>query len=283
MGKVALSIDVEDWFCVRNMGESISPHDWNQHELRVRIGLDFILKELDQRGIKATFFMLAWIAEKCPSIVAELNQAGHEVASHGYNHRPLDEMSPLDFREDLKASLSILSSQSSTPILGYRAPSFSITEDTTWALDIMRELGFVYDSSIYPIHHPNYGMPDFPKGPTRVAGILELPMSTVNLFGASLPISGGGYFRLYPYALSKWLIQRAERQGDVILYFHPWEFDEDQPRVKLPAFRRFRHYVGLSRNRAKFRRLLDDFSFCPMKDLVGATVDTARANRETYK
>lgn len=262
------------------MGGHISPHDWNGFEFRVRVGLDFILKELDQRGIKATFFMLAWVAEKCHSIVAELNRAGHEIASHGYNHRPLDEMSPLDFREDVKASLCILSAQSSTPILGYRAPSFSITEKTTWALDVLRELGFAYDSSIYPIHHPNYGIPDFPKEPTQVSGILELPMSTVNVFGVTLPISGGGYFRLYPYALSKRLIQRAQRQGDVILYFHPWEFDEGQPRLKLPALRRFRHYVGLGKNRAKFRRLLDDFSFCPMKDLMGGAAD---AKRETYQ
>ena len=235
-------------------------------------------EELAKRNIKATFFVLGWIAEKCPGIVGELVAEGHEIASHGYNHQPVGSMSALDFREDVKASLKILSEQAKRPILGYRAPSFSITHDTFWALGVLRELGFVYDSSIFPVRHPDYGISDFPRSATRVSGILEVPMSTVKVLGVQVPISGGGYFRLYPYALTKRLLERAQSEGDVVLYFHPWEFDADQPRVNLPALKRFRHYVGLSRNRAKFRRLLDDFSFCPMRELVGATAVLERAS-----
>jgi peptidoglycan-N-acetylglucosamine deacetylase len=281
VGKVALSIDVEDWFCVRNMGEHLTRSQWNGFEFRVRVGLDFIREELAARRIQATFFVLGWVAEKCPRIVEDLARDGHEIASHGYNHQPIETMSSLDFREDVRISLSILRAQSGGPVLGYRAPSFSITSRTLWALDILRELGVEYDSSIYPIHHPDYGIPDFPREATEVAGLVEIPMSTVRFMGANVPISGGGYFRLYPYALTKTLLKRAQAQGDVVLYFHPWEFDEFQPRVRLPALRRFRHYVGLGRNRAKFKRLLDDFSFCPMRELVGTAAGDSRAGGET--
>ncbi|MCA9242229.1 MAG: DUF3473 domain-containing protein [Planctomycetales bacterium] len=268
MGEIALSIDVEDWFCVRNMGQKIPFKEWNQCEFRVRKGLDFILEELSQRNLRATFFVLGWVAERSPQIVRELKSAGHEIGSHGYNHQPLDLTDPVGFKKDVEQSLAILSSQAELPIEGYRAPSFSITRDTYWALGILRDLGFRYDSSIYPVRHPDYGIPDFPTSPTQTEGIWEVPMSRVNLFGMRVPVSGGGYFRLYPYSLTRSLLKKAQRDGDVVLYFHPWEFDENQPRVSLPPLKKFRHYVGLEKNREKFRRLLDDFPVKPVRELL---------------
>ncbi|MCB0403242.1 MAG: DUF3473 domain-containing protein [Bdellovibrionales bacterium] len=268
MGEIALSIDVEDWFCVRNMGQKISFSEWNHCELRVRKGLDFILEELGRRQVRATFFMLGWVAERCPLIVKELESGGHEIGSHGYNHQPLDWGNPNSFKRDVEKSLGVLSAQVQSPIEGYRAPSFSITRETYWALGILRDLGFRYDSSIYPVRHPDYGIPDFPAHVTQAEGIWEVPMSQVNVMGMRVPVSGGGYFRLYPYAVTRKLLQKAQKHGDVVLYFHPWEFDDSQPRVALPPLKKFRHYVGLSKNRDKFQRLLDDFPLKPVRELL---------------
>lgn len=268
MGKLVLTIDVEDWFCVRNMREVIPFASWKESEIRVRVGMDFILTELSRRNIKATFFVLGWIAEKCPAIVSALRSEGHEIASHGYNHQPIDKLSPEEFAADLRRSVEVLGPQAGRPIEGYRAPSFSITKNTLWALDLLAKEGFAYDSSVYPVRHPDYGIPDFPRAVTALRGLTEVPMSVFSFMGVPIPVSGGGYFRLYPYELTRRMIRGALGQGPVVLYFHPWEFDEGQPRIALPAFRRFRHYVGLRANREKFRRLLDDFSVCSIGDLI---------------
>jgi polysaccharide deacetylase family protein (PEP-CTERM system associated) len=174
---------------------------------------------------------------------------------------------------DTERSISVLTSITGKPVLGFRAPSFSVTRKTLWALDILKESGLSYDSSVYPTRHPDYGIPDFGRAPRRISGLWELPMTSISLAGLQLPISGGGYFRLFPYEITRRLLKRAARSGPVVLYFHPWEFDEGQPRVALPHLRRFRHYVGLAANREKFRRLLDDFPFTTMQDYLAPLLE----------
>ncbi len=266
--KCVLTFDVEDWFCVRNMREVIPRETWGAQELRVQEGLSFILEQLRLRNIRATFFVLGWIADQCPELIRDIAAQGHEIASHGYSHQLLDTLSPEAFREDTEHSLRVLAPLAGKPIRGYRAPSFSVTKKTFWALDILKESGLEYDSSVYPTRHPDYGIPDFGTAPKKLSGLWEVPMTSLNLGGMLLPVSGGGYFRLFPYAMTRKLLKRASKNGPVILYFHPWEFDEGQPKVDLPRWRRFRHYVGLSKNRAKFLRLINDFEFTTVEDYL---------------
>jgi polysaccharide deacetylase family protein (PEP-CTERM system associated) len=221
--------------------------------------MDFILKELALRDQKATFFILGWIAERFPDLVREIGAAGHEIGSHGYSHDPIDCLTPAEFALDLKQSLEILRSLSPRPIAGFRAPSFSVTKKTWWALAEIEKQGLTYDSSVFPIRHPDYGVSDFPPGIQRVGGLIEVPMTALRFSRFHVPVSGGGYFRILPYGVSQKLFRSAAATQPVVLYFHPWEFDPDQPRQKMPLLKRFRHYTGLGRNRAKFRRLLDSF------------------------
>ena len=268
MNKLAISFDVEDWFCVRNMSHVLPYKDWKDEWIRVDSGLDFLLDELRQRKIKATFFVLGWLAEKRPEIVKKILANGHELGSHGYNHQGLDTMTQEEVYQDVKKSLQVLGDLSGNyPIQGYRAPSFSVTKKTWFVFDIFKRLGLKYDSSVYPVYHPDYGVPDFGQKAKRVDGVLEIPLNYVSIGKIKLPISGGGYFRLLPYALFKFLLKKALKGGNVVLYFHPWEFDPEQPRVKMPLLKTFRHYVGLNANRRKFQKLLNDFSFIMMKDL----------------
>ncbi len=266
--KCVLTFDVEDWFCVRNMREQIPFERWDEQELRIHEGLTFILRELKKRQIRATFFVLGWIAERVPHLIREIAKDGHEIACHGYSHQLIDTLTPEAFRKDTERSLEVLTPLAGQRIRGFRAPSFSVTKKTLWAIDILKSLGFDYDSSIYPTRHPDYGIADFGTQPKKICGLWEIPMTSVSLAGVSLPISGGGYFRLFPYRMTRRLLRRAATEGAVILYFHPWEFDVDQPRVSLPLLRRFRHYVGLDENRQKFQRLSDDFSFQTVDELM---------------
>ncbi|MBI3295067.1 MAG: DUF3473 domain-containing protein [Deltaproteobacteria bacterium] len=265
MGRIALTIDVEDWFCVRNLQDRIPRDTWETCDDRLEIGLDFILNELADRHIRATFFVLGWVAERNPGAIRGIAAAGHEIASHGYSHRSIDEMTPDEFSDDVRHSREILSPLTHYPLRGYRAPSFSVTSKTLWALDILKAQGFSYDSSIYPTRHPNYGIPNFPRRVQQFHGLTEVPMTKE----LGLPISGGGYFRLYPYWATRALIAKAQRTQPVVMYFHPWEFDPDQPEVEgMGLTQRFRHRVGLEKNREKFRHLLDDFTFCTLGEIV---------------
>lgn len=260
----AMTIDVEDYFQVSALESCIGRDEWERMPRRVEANTDRILAMLDQRGIKATFFVLGWIAERHPALVRRIVAQGHEVASHGYAHKRITQQTPAAFRRDVTRAKSLLEDISGQAVAGYRAPSYSIGSGTLWALDVLAAAGYRYSSSIFPIRHDLYGMPNAPRFPfyPQARGILEIPVTTVSVAGRKLPCGGGGWFRLLPYAPFKWALRRVNR-GDGqsgVFYFHPWEIDPGQPRVtgaKLKS--RFRHYVNLNRMEAKVARLLDDF------------------------
>lgn len=265
---IALSFDVEDWFTVRNMRNIFKIEDWDKQEFRVRIGLDFILFELAKKNIKATFFILGWIAEKYPQIVRDIAKDGHEICGHGYSHTPIDLLVPDEFELDLIRSIDSIQNITGKLIKGFRAPSFSITKKTLWAIEILKKNGIKYDSSIFSTIHPDYGIRDFPNELTMIHGILEVPIINGNLFGIKIPVCGGGYFRMTPYSLIKSSLLRTIKEKSFVMYFHPWEFDADQPRMKMTLFKRYRHYVGLNSNRKKFEKLLNDFKFITIEELI---------------
>jgi polysaccharide deacetylase family protein (PEP-CTERM system associated) len=264
------SVDLEDWFCVHNLRGVIRREEWDQCESRVERNTLTLLHVLGRRQVKGTFFVLGWVAERFPDLVREIESRGHEIATHGYSHRLLTSLTPEEFRADLGRSLEVLARCSRRPIRGFRAPSFSVTRKTWWAVEILRANGIRYDSSVFPVgFHPDYGIPDSPLSAHRLPeGLLELPMSCVEMFGRKVPCSGGGYFRLFPYPVTRALMRRCNQQGrPVIFYLHPWEVDPDQPRVALPALKRFRHYNNLDRTTERLERLLEDFSFTSVSDL----------------
>lgn len=265
---IALSIDVEDWFTVRNMRDFYDFKDWAATESRLHIGLNFILEELDKRNIKATFFVLGWVADVTPDLVRSISRAGHEIGSHGYTHTPIDLFEPESFEQDLVKSLDALYKVTGKKVKSFRAPSFSITKKTYWALDILKKHGILYDSSIFSITHPDYGINDFPTRLTDLGGILEMPMRKSRFWGLNIPVSGGGYFRMLPYCFIKSALLQTLKKDSVVMYFHPWEFDPDQPRIALGLLKRFRHYVGLSKNRDKFIRLLSGFEFTTIEKMI---------------
>lgn len=258
----ALTIDVEDYFQVSAFAPYIRRDDWERCECRVERNVDRILAMLSERGIHATFFTLGWIAERYPALVRRIVEQGHEMASHGYGHQRASDLDPAAFREDVVRAKGLLEDIGGMRVLGYRAPSFSIGQRNLWALDVLQETGHRYSSSIYPVKHDHYGMPDAPRFAHPVRdGLLEVPPTTLRLLSRNLPSSGGGYFRLFPYALSRWMLESVNRiDGEpAIFYFHPWEIDPEQPRVAGADLKsRFRHYVNIDRNEAKLRRLLDD-------------------------
>ena len=263
----ALTIDVEDYFQVSAFAAHIDRADWPRLECRVEANIERILLLLERRGIHATFFTLGWIAERYPAMLRRVAQAGHEVASHGQAHRRANEQSPAQFAADVRLSKTLIEQLTGHAVLGYRAPSFSIGAGNLWAFDVLQEAGYRYSSSIYPIRHDHYGMPDSPRfawRPRGPQGVLELPISTVRVRGRNLPAGGGGYFRLMPYVLSRWLLRRINsHDGQAgIFYFHPWELDPGQPRPSgLGAKTRFRHYLNLGRMEARLARLTNDFSW----------------------
>ena len=263
----ALSIDVEDYFHVSAFSHHIARDDWMTCDQRLEASMVKVLRLLAEHDTKATFFVLGWVAERYPSIVKDIAAQGHEVASHGYAHFRVSEQTPAVFQEDIRRTKGMLEDLSAAAVRGYRAASFSITGDTTWAFDILQEEGYRYSSSIYPIRHDHYGLPDAPRFAYRADtsnSLLEIPISSLTVFGRNLPCGGGGYFRLAPYRLSRWALRRLnnrERQP-CVFYFHPWELDEEQPRVpNLPLKTRFRHYLNLSKEEARLRRLLADFEW----------------------
>lgn len=264
-----LTVDVEDYYQVSAFADVIQSKEWEFYEPRIQANLRRILGILERHGTKATFFVVGWIAEKFPDVVTQIVNDGHEIGCHSYMHRTLPTLSPEAFREDTAKAKAILENLSGERILGYRAPSYSITRDTMWALNILKTLGFQYDSSIFPIHHDRYGIPDAPRFRYTFpdCGLIEYPISTVRFLGQHVPVSGGGYFRLLPYHLTKralrW-INEKEREP-FVFYIHPWELDPEQPRIRGGGPRsRFRHYQNLHRTAGRLERLLQDFAFRPI-------------------
>ncbi len=270
----ALTVDVEDYFQVSAFASSIDQDEWGKHPLRVESNTHKLLDLFDQYQVKATFFILGWVAEREKNLVLEIAKRGHEVASHGYSHQLVYNQSPEVFRQETIRAKNILEDIIQQPVRGYRAASYSITKKSQWALDILAETGFVYDSSIFPVRHDRYGMPDTPEHPYKLktpAGysIIEFPLSTAKIINYRLPIAGGGYFRLYPYWLSKaGLMQINRQQKPFIFYLHPWEIDTQQPRISASWFSRFRHYNNLDKCEPRLRKLMTDFQFGTTWDVL---------------
>lgn len=262
-----MSIDVEDYFQVSAFAPHIRREDWDSLPCRVERNVDIILGLLDEADASATFFTLGWIAERYPQVVRRIVDNGHELASHGYGHQRASDLAPTEFRADITRAKRLLEDIGGVAVRGYRAPSFSINRDNWWAVAELEDAGYAYSSSIYPVRHDHYGMPDaprFPHRPNGESGILELPPTTLPLLGRNLPAAGGGWFRLLPYEVSRWMLKRvhAQDQAPCMFYFHPWEVDPDQPRQRgLTARTRFRHYVNLQGMQGRLRRLLNDFEW----------------------
>ncbi len=267
-----MSVDVEDWFCVYNLSGLIPYSDWDTCESRVEQNTLRLLDLFRRHAVEGTFFVLGWVAERFPDLIREIERQGHEIASHGYSHRLLTFMQPEEFRADLQQSIEVLSRITSQTVRGFRAPSFSVTKETMWAARILKDSGIVYDSSVFPVgFHPEYGMGDSELGPHElVEGLVELPMSVAEVWGRKVPCSGGGYFRLFPYPVTRWLMQKCHEAGrPVVFYLHPWELDPSQPRVAgMPWRKRFRHYNNLEKTEERLERLLSDFSFTSARKVL---------------
>jgi polysaccharide deacetylase family protein (PEP-CTERM system associated) len=294
----ALTIDVEDYFQVSAFEKIVQRPEWHGYPLRVGENTRRILDILDEKGTTATFFILGWVAERDPALVRDIHGRGHEVACHGYGHQRVPNLTREEFRDDVRKSKGILEDLTGEAVIGYRAPSYSISLNTLWAFDELVETGYLYDSSVFPVRHDYYGIPNWPRFPFYVASgddgvwspetavssrnstasgsslkLLEIPITTVRIAGKNLPIAGGGYFRLFPYLLSHWGLQRinlAEKRP-FVFYLHPWEIDPDQPRITGIGMKtRFRHYLNLSKTEQRFRKLLADFQFSSMRRLIEA-------------
>jgi polysaccharide deacetylase family protein (PEP-CTERM system associated) len=277
----ALTIDVEDYFQVSAFAPYIARDRWDAQECRVQRNVERILELLALRQTKATFFTLGWVAERYPQLVRAIVDQGHELASHGYGHERASDLSQAAFRQDIVSAKKILEDIGGVAVQGYRAPSFSIGKSNLWAFDELLQAGYRYTSSVYPIAHDHYGMPDWPRFAQPVReGLLEIPVTTLRKFNRNFPSSGGGYFRLLPYALSRWMIQQVNAQDGqaAIFYFHPWEIDSGQPRVAgIDAKTRFRHYVNIGRMDARLQQLLADFRWGRMDHIfLGAPTVNAR-------
>jgi len=263
----AMTCDVEDYFQVSAFAPYIDRASWPIRECRVEANMERILALYERHGVRATFFPLGWIAERYPAMVRRIVAAGHELASHGYGHLRASDQSRAEFDNDIRSSKALLEDIGGQAVVGYRAPSFSIGHANLWALDALHEAGYKYSSSIYPIAHDHYGMPDAPRFafyPNGPDGLLEVPITTVKMAGRNLPAGGGGYFRLLPYALSRWMMEKVNREDGepALFYFHPWEVDPGQPRPEgLGAKARFRHYVNIDRMERRLEQLARDFKW----------------------
>jgi polysaccharide deacetylase family protein (PEP-CTERM system associated) len=259
----ALTVDVEDYFQVSAFENHIPRSEWERLPCRIEANVERILDLFDERATKATFFTLGWIAKRYPGLVRRISDAGHEVASHGSSHRRASDQTPDDFLADIGDAKVLLEDLTGQPVRGYRAPSFSVGPANAWAFDAIAQAGYRYSSSVYPIRHDHYGAPTSPRFAHEIVpGLLELPVATVRMFNMNLPAGGGGYFRLLPYAVSRWSLQRIQQVDaqPAMFYFHPWEIDPAQPRIAgVSARTRFRHYLHLDRMQARLARLLEDF------------------------
>jgi polysaccharide deacetylase family protein (PEP-CTERM system associated) len=267
--KNIFTVDVEDWFCAYNLHINIK--EWDKQELRVVENTRKILRLLSKHEIKATFFALGWIAEKVPELFKEIELDGHEIATHGYSHTLISKMSPEDFKKDMEKALKVMGPILSRPIIGFRAPSFSITnQNIDWALQILKEYGIKYDSSVFPIgFHPDYGIPDSDLNIHQRNGITEVPLSVAEVLGKKIPCSGGAYFRFFPYYVFKNLIEICNKQRrPVVFYIHPWELDPDQPKQQLSFSKNLRHYTNLESTEEKLETLLSQFEFQTIKEAL---------------
>jgi polysaccharide deacetylase family protein (PEP-CTERM system associated) len=279
----AMTIDVEDYFHVAALASVISRADWAGMEYRAEANTHKLLDLFAEKGVQATFFILGWVAKRSPALIRSIHAAGHEIACHGMSHELVYEQTREQFEIETRESKALLEDITGAPVHGYRAASWSITRQSLWALDVVHDLGFQYDSSIFPIRHDLYGIPDAPKRPGLMRTpdgrqIVEFPPSTATMFGVRVPVAGGGYFRLLPY----WFTQRGLRQINqrdgqaFIFYLHPWEVDPEQPRVRAGPLSRFRHYTNLRKTQQRLRRLLDEFQFTTARNVLADTGLLAR-------
>jgi len=272
----AMSCDLEDYFQVQNAEGVVAREAWPTMPSRLAAATDRVLALFAETGVQATFFVLGWNAERQPEVVRRVAAAGHEIASHGYAHRMIFEQSPEEFRRDVRRAKALLEDLVGAAVWGYRAPTFSVTERSRWAIDVLLDEGYRYDSSIFPIRHDRYGIPSAPRFLHRASGsngrgLVEFPPTTARLLGCNLPVAGGGYLRLLPAWLVAAALRRVNREGHpAIVYFHPWELDPEQPRLPLRGVSRFRHYVNLSRTAGKLRVLLRALSFTTARAVVEA-------------
>ena len=271
----AMTIDVEDYFHVSAFAHVVRRQDWDFHERRVVANTRRLLDLFERAQMRATFFVLGWVADREPALVRAIVAAGHELASHGYAHQLIYEQEPGVFREDVRRAKALLEQLSGVPIRGYRAPSFSVTPRSRWALDVLLEEGYTYDASIFPIHHDRYGMPGAPRHPyierTATGEIVEAPATTVTVGPLTMPAAGGGYFRIFPYAFTRWAIRHVNEQErrPAIVYLHPWEVDPTQPRLRAAGrVSRFRHYTNLHRTEPRLEQLVRDFAFAPLGEVL---------------
>jgi len=270
----AMTVDVEDYFHVSVFDNVVPRSAWDAMESRVVSNTERLLELFEAYRVRGTFFVLGWVAERHPGLVTAIASGGHELASHGYAHRLVYDQTPDAFRDDVRRAKALIEDASGGPVRGYRAPSFSVTERSLWALDVLVEEGYRYDASIFPIRHDRYGIPDAPRWPhalERTGGrLFEVPGSTVRVGGTNLPVAGGGYFRILPYAWTRWGIARVNRveRQPAIFYLHPWEIDPEQPRLTANALGRFRHYRNLHLTESRLRALMRDFAFGPLDQVL---------------
>jgi polysaccharide deacetylase family protein (PEP-CTERM system associated) len=271
----AFTVDVEDYYHVAALAPAIPRDTWDQRESRVEANTERLLELLAGRGVRGTFFVLGWLAERSPALVRRIAAAGHEIGCHGFSHQLIYRQSPAEFRAETTRAKGCLEDLIGEEVLGYRAASFSVTRASLWALDGLIDLGFRYDSSIFPIRHDRYGLPGATPEPHVLRApsgrtLVEFPMSTARFFGVHVPVSGGGYFRILPYWLTRaGLRQINERRGQPFtFYLHPWEVDPGQPRIRVGAFSRFRHYTNLERCEERLRRVLAEFAFTTMREAL---------------
>ena len=274
----AMTVDVEDYFQVSAFEQQAPVADWDGFESRVSRNTERLLQLFDGAGVTATFFVLGWVAERYPSLVHRIAAQGHEIASHGYEHRLVYTQTPETFTADLARAKAAIEDAAGQAVVGYRAPSYSITRSSLWALDVLVDQGYTYDASIYPIHHDRYGIPDWPRHIHRVqragGALWELPGSTARWAGANLPIGGGGYFRLLPYWWTSRGFDRVNRVEEQpgVFYLHPWEIDPEQPRLEADRMTRFRHYRNLGKTEARLKRLMREFQFGPVAEVLEGAV-----------
>lgn len=273
-----MTVDVEDYFQVSAFEPYIKKSHWDEKEHRVERNTQHILDIFSENNIKATFFTLGWVAERYPDLIKRITNEGHELASHGYEHIRVNTQTPEQFRADIRKTKQILEDTGSVEIKGYRAASFSIGRENLWALDILAEEGHQYSSSIYPVKHDLYGMPEAPRlvyQPIKDSDFKEIPVSTLKLFNKNYPCGGGGFFRLYPYRISEWALKRINRveQQSAVFYFHPWEIDPEQPKQESLAYKtRFRHYLNLHKMENRVKALLQDFQWDTMQAIFLSSV-----------
>lgn len=275
----ALTFDIEEYFHAEVFAGVVRPEQWPTLESRVVGATERLLDLLDEARSRATFFVLGWVAERQPRLVRAIAERGHEIACHGYGHQMITRLSRAQFGEDVRRAKVAVEDAAGAAVVGYRAPTFSVVRETLWSLEVLVEIGFQYDSSIFPIVHDRYGMPDAPRFPHRLAagpgmGIAEFPLSTVRALGWRFPVAGGGYFRLWPYGVTAWALRHlnAHEGKPGMVYLHPWEIDAGQPRLPIGRRAQFRHSVNTGASTVtKLRRLLGEFRFAPVRDVLAGT------------